>query len=66
MGLYIPGMKMPTSWEDCEFSNEFAECTIDKDFTVCAFARMGNGCPLIELPPHGDLIDREKDSVCGV
>lgn len=60
MSIIIPGMKMPKSWEDCEFSNEFAECTLDNDLTKCAFARMGNGCQLIELPPHGDLIDRAE------
>lgn len=42
--ILIRGMEMPT---DC------GKCFVG-DRTICA-----DGCPLVELPPHGDLIDRD-------
>ena len=63
MGVYI-NMEMPKSCGDCRFCNGQA----DTDYGVCAWCDVdGNArdaytmqdCPLIEIPPHGDLIDRE-------
>lgn len=65
MSVLIKGMKMPK--EGCK------DCLLVKRgnvFDICPFlerAVNGNierggkpyGCPLIELPDHGDLIDRE-------
>lgn len=42
--ILIRGMEMPT---DC------GKCFVG-DRTICA-----DGCPLVELPPHGDLIDTD-------
>lgn len=60
MGIYIPEMKKPESFEECVFANEFAECTLNEDLEKCAFARMGKGCPLIEVKQHGRLVDIDE------
>lgn len=48
MGVYIKGMEMPKSCTDCwfEYAYEFCESEYED-------------CPLIELPPHGRLIDAD-------
>lgn len=49
MGVYIKGMKMPTRCDDCFLPLQY-----------CPYAMKPNGeCPLIPVPPHGDLIDRD-------
>lgn len=71
MGIYINGIEMPKSCSDC-----FAEQCIGSDFgcgiigfddgnTTCFTRERRKDCPLIEVPPHGDLIDRNdiKDRV---
>lgn len=70
MGVYIKGMEMPKKCAECRF---FAwkqvvgnHCTVDDKITFHAilhgfdvnFERNGN-CPLIEIPSHGRLIDRD-------
>ena len=69
MGIYIKGMKMPETCNDCEFLDLD---TFDYDMhAACGFTgeivtydlRHGRNenCPLIEVTePHGDLIDRER------
>lgn len=59
MSVLIKGMKMPNACYECEFYNE-----------VCPFDGVGvwydplreraDGCPLLEVPDHGDLIDRDE------
>ena len=44
MGVYIKGMKKPENCEICPY----AFCHLDT-----------RNCPIIELPDHGDLIDRD-------
>lgn len=65
-GVYIKGMEMPTSCFKCEFRTK-----IDPDNLLCLisqktfedrFYHIGHrdqSCPLIPVPPHGDLIDRD-------
>lgn len=70
MSILIKGMTMPKNCGECKF---FAwkrgvgqHCAVDDRITFhatidgmnVAYERNGN-CPLIELPPHGDLIDRD-------
>lgn len=45
MSILIRGMKMPKNCGECFVGNR----------TICA-----DNCPLIELPPHGRLIDADK------
>lgn len=52
MSILIKGMEMPTSCADCKLRMAVGCCG-----NLPHNIRMPN-CPLIELPPHGDLIDR--------
>ena len=70
MGVYIKGMEMPTSCDKCRFfawSRRVGQhCAVASDITFhatidgmdVAYERNGN-CPLVPVPPHGDLIDRD-------
>lgn len=69
MGIYIKDMKMPTSCP-CELIGDgydvycsFAEGVpryIKEYDECCQNHTRPSWCPLIEIPPHGDLIDREE------
>ena len=63
-GVYIPGMEMPTRCEDCFCYRHNAEY----DYAYCNISSVnvlghGNarlvGCPLIPVPDHGRLIDKD-------
>lgn len=60
--ILIPG-KMPTRCLDCPFmvSRDNDDCVLQSAESNESFEnweQMKAGCPLIELPPHGDLFDR--------
>ena len=64
-GIYIPGMEMPTSCDMCWALDDYGDyprCRIAEEQRGYNFPvreqRMGN-CPLVSIPPHGDLIDRD-------
>lgn len=49
MGVYIRGMKMPITCDDCFLPLQY-----------CPYAMKPDGvCPLVSVPEHGDLISRE-------
>ena len=52
-GIYISGMEMPRSCEDCMMFCSVAE-------TEMYFGARPPKCPLIPVPDHGDLIDRDE------
>jgi len=59
-GIYIPGMEMPTSCGYCPLRNEARdgdECYLGASLTE--YQNRPDDCPLIPVPPHGDLIDYE-------
>ena len=74
MSMLIKGMEMPTSCDKCRFCvNGFTddapmyECAVQSEDIVSVLVE-SNGkpfdfrpdwCPLIELPPHGRLIDAD-------
>ena len=61
MGVYIKGMKMPKKCIDCFFNDFGTECGLlehDVEDAILHGTRYG-GCPLLPVPDHGDLIDRE-------
>ena len=72
MSILIKGMEMPKSCMDCPFKGFDRAggrgniCTINDSITIHAvldgvdikFVRMGD-CPLVPVPQHGDLIDRD-------
>ena len=64
-GIYIPGMEMPKSCHKCPLVDTLMTCPCmkmpDKDFwdsVLLEFARHED-CPLVPVPDHGELIDRD-------
>lgn len=69
MSVLIKGMKMPKCCDVCQFSDwsnlhQTALCKVH-DYELCFGdysqeykSKRSNNCPLVELPKHGDLIDR--------
>ena len=64
MSLYIPGMEMPTSCSKCPFCDDDFD---DNYFGLCCSLtgtrfdgdERISDCPLIEVPPHGRLVDAD-------
>ena len=54
-------MEMPPTCSECPMSNDYRECNL----TAESFGEMdcvelrAEWCPLVELPPHGRLIDAD-------
>lgn len=71
MGIYIKGMGMPKNCWECKFE-KISSNHNEGPYCVCIITEkhiddgQESWCPLIPVPPHGDLIDRETivDSVC--
>ena len=67
MGFYVPtnnDVKFPKACEHCYFYDGLLCCVLD---TYIHDPENKHGeCLLIEVPPHGDLIDRDalKASIC--
>ena len=66
MDILIKGMAMPGNCFDCPFGVDVDVgvgvahgCSILKDFAQYANERHRE-CPLVEIPPHGDLIDSDS------
>ena len=61
MSILIKGMEMPQNCAECEISQAYdirsTWCPLT--FTTQAELKRQDNCPLIEIPPHGDLIDRD-------
>ena len=60
MSILIKGMEMPKNCFLCPLSflqGERLFCVQTKEEVLRA--KIDSNCPLVELPPHGDLIDRE-------
>lgn len=58
MGVYI-NMEMPRNCNECRFAIE-NYCYAVVKYKHLRGGERKNWCPLIEVPPHGDLIDRDK------
>ena len=60
MGVYIKGMKMPKSWYDCQFAVD-GMCVAMQPISTRNWREKEttNLCPLVPIPDHGDLIDRD-------
>ncbi len=58
MSILIKGAKMPTNCKDCDL---YRHC--DVPFSEEYFKRDSgrpSDCPLVEIPPHGRLIEKEE------
>ena len=51
-------MEMPTSCAECRFCGEYCYAKGDED------AQSNLSCPLVPVPPHGDLIERDNALAC--
>ena len=54
MSVLIKGMAMPKSCDDCDFARHGITdwCYVTEKDIPC-------DCPIVPIPPHGDLIDRD-------
>lgn len=77
MGVYVKGIEMPKNCNECplHFYEGQAICScralhaIDDDEILKPWKNKRKDCPLIELPPHGRLIDADELIVmeyCGI
>lgn len=67
--ILIKNMKMPESCAECQFSDVFAYPPDYDDEWICELNYLSmtwedaqmrhSNCPLVEIPQHGDLIDRD-------
>ena len=59
MGIYIKGMEMPKCCAECPINHD-AECLICNNM-VCnePYTQKADWCPLVEVPPHGRLVDAD-------
>ena len=71
MSILIKGMEMPQSCWDCEFEAPTIDhhecCILTKKSYNWGLTTRPSDCPLVPVPPHGDLIDRDalKEAFCG-
>lgn len=67
MSILIKSMKMPSSCWECKLE-QFIDCDVFQGITSASEYRDKRyaNCPIIELPPHGRLIDADalKAVVC--
>lgn len=65
MSIIVKGMKMPENCHECEFVDILPTCPCNKmaddDFwnNVSLAVEGHKDCPLLEVPPHGRLIDAD-------
>lgn len=60
-GIYIPGMEMPTSCFECPLKkiwDDGVQCLVNKGLWMDCDSKH-KACPLVPVPDHGDLIDRD-------
>ena len=70
MSVLIKGMKIPRSCAECALTwvdDEYDKrCCITDKVVLGTIGRQDNAnctdhaCPLVEIPPHGDLADKDK------
>ena len=62
MSILIQGMEMPKNCKNCPLrysSTGYAWCDITGESLALEIDMRDDTCPLIELPPHGRLIDAD-------
>ena len=58
MSVLIKGMEMPKSCGKCIFRYEYI-CMLNHEMVFKSTNNRHKNCPLIEIPPHGRLIDAD-------
>ena len=72
MSIIIKGMKMPINCQTCPFVQYdypiggealvyWCRCTFTQNITEGSAFERDEGCPLVELPPHGRLIIKTEE-----
>ena len=56
MGVYI-NMEMPENCALCPVWDA-GNCLVATEAIICEYTKRPSDCPLVPVPPHGDLIDR--------
>ena len=62
MSVIVKGMDMPKSCERCKFcfsitSDHIGKCAALEELVDNVYKQRDSRCPLVEIPPHGDLKD---------
>lgn len=57
-GIYIKGMEMPKSCDECCCMNPYYGCAFI-GAVGGVYGKRSKDCPLISVPDHGNLIDRD-------
>lgn len=57
MGVYID-MEMPDNCALCPMWDA-GNCLVATEAIICEYNKRPSDCPLVPVPPHGDLIDRD-------
>ena len=68
MGVYIKGMKIPKSCWRCYIPLGTLKCPVQTEEEAMRYCSCRHkDCPIVPIPPHGDLIDREAlmDDIIG-
>ena len=60
MSVLIRDMEMPTSCATCKLFGEYGCPLIGTVTYALTRGKRHKDCPLIPIPPHGDLIDRDR------
>ena len=68
MSVYIPGMEMPTSCNECPLHklwpwDDEVQCLVNRELWNDNSGRH-KLCPLVPVPPHGRLIDESELPWC--
>ena len=65
MGIYINGMEMPTSCQECPLKHRGfnGSETVHYCYAICKEVsddgEIDADCPLVPIPPHGRLVDAD-------
>jgi len=66
MGVYIKGMKIPKTCEDCLLCNQYETvtmiacgCLVNMRTRELGCVTRPDWCPIMEVPDHGRLIDAD-------
>lgn len=63
MSVLIKGMEMPTACSKCDCGNRdygFCQITRDSWWHIDPSTERIENCPLVPIPDHGDLVDRDE------
>ena len=59
MGVYIKGINKPTSCYICLYEMDGYCCLLGKDLDHDIYIGRSSDCPIVEIKPHGRLIDAD-------